>query len=1045
MCAYPANSQPRNDKLLVDIIDGVAQTNPDATWLEYPASASDYAAGFNAITYRALANATNGLAWHLHRNISPGTEFQTLAYIGPNDARYAIILYACIKAGFKVLFSSPKNSIFAHVNLFSALNCSTLLTTDPMPTAVESLLSHHSMKVVCLPSLEQLLEKFSEPFPYSKTFAEARNDPFVVLHTSGSTGNPKPIVYTHEFVTRNVNAFQLPTPPGFISVSQLVAGSRFVCLLPLFHMAGFFFTSVVSHFDRSTVILPSPSAPPTSDTLHGVLQHTTAAWAAVSPSTVESLGRNPDLLQVISEKLSRIAFLGGNPSLAMGNEVSRKLNICNLIGSSECGGFAQLIPEDHNGQMELWSYVHIHPQTGPVYQEYSPGLCELTIRRDLPCEPYQPLFTQLHSTEEFRTSDLFTAHPTIPGFWRHTGRVDDIIVFLNGEKTNPISFESHVVGHPDVAGALVFGTNRMEAGLLIEFTATEKNKLLLQKKREAIGMIWPRIEEANSLAPAHARIDDTLICIVSPERPMIRTPKGTIKRQETLRSYDQEIDEVYKEAEAANSLPTDLVIDTSDIHQLQEVIRFVFKNVMKRDAPSDEIDFFSIGMDSLQVIRMVRQLRGAIRNPGIEPAVVYRNASVHALAEELIDNAVTAKEDSVAKNLKKRQEILKQVLQEYKDKIGELASTATKDPVRSLSSTRQHSTILLTGTTGYVGSYVLDQLLKHPSSPKILCMNRSTNALEVQIARNKRRNKALTTKFPPERVKFLAADFAADKTWGLPDETFRELLREVTLVIHNAWPVDFNIPLSAFRPSLDGVVNIVQFCKAAKHSPPLVFVSSISAVMDLQSQVIPETLIESLEVPASCYGESKFVAEHVLFEASQRLGVKAGVVRVGQVSGAAYSPGLWNSRDWLPRLVLSSRYLEAIPNHLGANHNIDWIPIDILANVVIDISMNLLPSVVHALEGHSSASSSSKITPVTPAEWVERLRNSAARLEDHDEDIDSHNPALKLLDFFEQALENGVVDRPVWSTEAAVKMSDSLRGTECIQPEWMERWARSLL
>lgn len=826
-------------------------------------------------------------------------------------------------------------------------------------------------------------------------------------------------------------------------------------------MAGYFFASVVSHFHRSTVILPSPSAPPTSDTLHGVLQHTPAAWAAVSPSTVESLGRNPDLLQVISEKISRIAFLGGNPSLAMGNEVSRKLNICNLIGSSECGGFAQLIPEHDGGQLELWSYVHIHPQTGPVYQEYSPGLCELTIKHDASCEPYQPLFTQLDTSQEFRTSDLFTAHPTMPGFWRHTGRVDDIIVFLNGEKTNPISFESHVVGHPDVAGALVFGTNRMEAGLLIEFTEPEKNR----GGREAINRIWHRIEEANSLAPAHARIDDRLICIVSPEKPMIRTPKGTIKRQETLREYGQEIDDVYKEAEAANSLPADLVVDTSDIRHVQGAIRSVFKSVMKRDAPSDETDFFSTGMDSLQVMRMARQLRGALQNPGIEPAVVYRNASVDALAKHLKSNVAAAKEDSVTENLKQRRQVLKQVLQEYKDKIEELALAATKDASRSLSSSRPHSTILLTGTTGYVGSYVLDQLLKHPSSPKMICVNRSTDALQVQMARNKRRDSALATDFPPERVRFLAADFAADKTWGLGDETFRELLREVTMVIHNAWPVDFNVPLSAFRPSLDGVVNIVQFCKAAKHAPSLLFVSSISAVMDLQSQRIPETLIDSLEAPTSCYGESKFVAEHMLSEASRRLGVRAAVVRVGQVSGAAYSPGQWNSRDWLPRLIVSSRYLEAVPDHLGTLEKIDWIPIDVLAEVLIDISMNLgwssqarlevyhainpqattwtklLPSVVHALEGHNSPPS---MTRVSPAEWVKRLRNSAARLDDHDEEIDSRNPALKLVDFFEQVLGSEAVDGPAWSTESAVKMSASLRGAECIQPEWMERWAGGL-
>lgn len=68
------------------------------------------------------------------------------------------------------------------------VQCSTLVTTDPTPAPVEVLLFHHCMKVVRLPSLDNLLKYSFEPIPYSKTFLEAPNTPFVVLHTLGSTG-----------------------------------------------------------------------------------------------------------------------------------------------------------------------------------------------------------------------------------------------------------------------------------------------------------------------------------------------------------------------------------------------------------------------------------------------------------------------------------------------------------------------------------------------------------------------------------------------------------------------------------------------------------------------------------------------------------------------------------------------------------------------------------------------------------------------------------------------------------------------------------------
>ena len=35
------------------------------------------------------------------------------------------------------------------------------------------------------------------PYLYEKTFEEARQDPIMIVHTSGTTGMPKPIVLNH--------------------------------------------------------------------------------------------------------------------------------------------------------------------------------------------------------------------------------------------------------------------------------------------------------------------------------------------------------------------------------------------------------------------------------------------------------------------------------------------------------------------------------------------------------------------------------------------------------------------------------------------------------------------------------------------------------------------------------------------------------------------------------------------------------------------------------------------------------------------------------
>lgn len=57
------------------------------------------------------------------------------------------------------------------------------------------------MRILHLPEANELLDAAgTEHYAYTKTFEEAAYDPFCVLHTSGSTGLPKPIAWTHALI-----------------------------------------------------------------------------------------------------------------------------------------------------------------------------------------------------------------------------------------------------------------------------------------------------------------------------------------------------------------------------------------------------------------------------------------------------------------------------------------------------------------------------------------------------------------------------------------------------------------------------------------------------------------------------------------------------------------------------------------------------------------------------------------------------------------------------------------------------------------------------
>lgn len=97
----PPKSIHRTKQLLNHIVDGTAVTRPSAIYAEVPRSFDSYEPGYRRVTYRALANAINGIAWWLHQKLGPGQDHQTIAYVGPNDLTYVIMILGAVKAGYK--------------------------------------------------------------------------------------------------------------------------------------------------------------------------------------------------------------------------------------------------------------------------------------------------------------------------------------------------------------------------------------------------------------------------------------------------------------------------------------------------------------------------------------------------------------------------------------------------------------------------------------------------------------------------------------------------------------------------------------------------------------------------------------------------------------------------------------------------------------------------------------------------------------------------------------------------------------------------------
>lgn len=93
------------------------------------------------------------------------------------------------------------------------------------------------MRVLRAPSVEELLRTKHVHYPFPKTFEAARNEALVLVHTSGTTALPKPVVYTHDWAASYIRATQIEPPCGFQSQDKEWQCNRVLIMLPAFHVS----------------------------------------------------------------------------------------------------------------------------------------------------------------------------------------------------------------------------------------------------------------------------------------------------------------------------------------------------------------------------------------------------------------------------------------------------------------------------------------------------------------------------------------------------------------------------------------------------------------------------------------------------------------------------------------------------------------------------------------------------------------------------------------------------------------------------------------
>lgn len=225
-------------KTLPKVLEELARDYPDSTWMNIP-NDSELSQGYRAITYRELAAAVNGMTRWIGRLVGIGRRSTDIAaYIGTNDARYAVAQIGLMKAGYMTMLPSPRNSADGQRSLFQTTKCNLLLHSEGMDTHVETIKATlPGIQTLQIPSFDELSQQGSQ-FPlYAGPYNDKDDDRVVVLHTSGSTGLPKPIYHTNASIWTFAILKDLPAPIGRRSVQNVLFESDqpLLTVAPFFH------------------------------------------------------------------------------------------------------------------------------------------------------------------------------------------------------------------------------------------------------------------------------------------------------------------------------------------------------------------------------------------------------------------------------------------------------------------------------------------------------------------------------------------------------------------------------------------------------------------------------------------------------------------------------------------------------------------------------------------------------------------------------------------------------------------------------------------